>query len=76
MTYAERLPENHGFRIVIRRCEPGTMEADPMVAATALNRSVEACVREIPNQYQWEYKRFRHRPTGEVNPYYPDRLCK
>lgn len=76
MTYAERLPHGKGYRIVIRPCEPDVTAADPLTAATALNRSIEACIREIPVQYQWEYKRFRHRPAGEINPYYPDRLCK
>ena len=26
---------------------------------------VEQCARAIPEQYQWIYKRFRVRPTGE-----------
>lgn len=69
ITYAERLPDAEGFRIVIRECEPGLDDADPVVATGALNASVEQCVREIPAQYQWEYKRMRHRPPGQPNPY-------
>ncbi|WP_165857676.1 lysophospholipid acyltransferase family protein [Marinobacter sp. JSM 1782161] len=76
ITYAERLPDAAGYRIVIRECEPGMAENDPVIAATALNASVERCVRRIPDQYQWEYKRFRHRPTGLPNPYHPGKLCK
>ena len=68
-TYAERLPDAEGFRIVIRESEPGIADPDPVVATTALNKTVEHCVRETPAQYQWEYKRLRHRPEGEVNPY-------
>lgn len=75
MTYAERLAHGTGFRLVIRRCEPGMSDQNPVVATTALNRSVENCVREVPEQYQWEYKRMRHRPPGEINPYNPDRIC-
>ncbi|SFR85394.1 KDO2-lipid IV(A) lauroyltransferase [Marinobacter daqiaonensis] len=75
-TFAERLKDGEGFRIVIRSTEPGIDSADPVEAVTALNLSVENCVREIPEQYQWEYKRFRHRSPGEVNPYNPDKLCK
>lgn len=71
MTVCERLPDAAGFRLLIRTCEPGMSDADPVVATTALNRSVEACVRRAPEQYQWEYKRFRHRPAGEPNPYRP-----
>ncbi|TBW55897.1 lipid A biosynthesis acyltransferase [Marinobacter halodurans] len=69
ITYAERLPDARGFRIVIRECEPGLDDADPVVATRALNASVERCVRRIPAQYQWEYKRMRHRPPGLPNPY-------
>lgn len=75
MTWAERLPGGQGFRIVITSAEPGMGDSDPVLATTALNRSVEACVRRAPEQYQWEYKRLRHRPPGEINPYNPDRVC-
>jgi KDO2-lipid IV(A) lauroyltransferase len=30
-------------------------------ALAALNREVESCLRDCPEQYQWEYKRFRTR---------------
>lgn len=69
LTYAERLPNAEGFRIVIRECEAGMADTDPVIAATALNASVEQAVRAIPEQYQWEYKRMRHRPPGQPNPY-------
>ncbi|MGP4844790.1 lysophospholipid acyltransferase family protein [Marinobacter sp. 1Y8] len=68
-TYAERLPGAQGFRIVIRESEAGIADPDPVIATTALNKTVEQCVRAVPAQYQWEYKRLRHRPEGEVNPY-------
>ncbi|MDO8860330.1 lysophospholipid acyltransferase family protein [Haliea sp. E1-2-M8] len=69
MTWCQRLPDGSGFRLVVRRCAEGMAAPDPVVATSALNRSVEACVREAPEQYQWEYKRFRHRPPGQPNPY-------
>ena len=75
MTYSERLKDGRGFRLVIRECENGISDSDPIIATTALNRSIENVVREIPEQYQWEYKRFRHRVPGEINPYKPDRVC-
>ena len=75
ITYAERLPNAEGFRIVVRRTEPGLGDKDPVAATSAMNRSIEDCVRRIPEQYQWEYKRMRHRPPGEINPYNPDRTC-
>lgn len=74
--FARRLKDGGGFRLVIRECEPGIADPDPVIATTALNKSIEAVVREVPEQYQWEYKRFRHRPTGLPHPYKPGRVCK
>lgn len=75
ITYAERLNNAEGFRIVVRETEPNIDSKDPVQATTALNRSIEHCIRKIPAQYQWEYKRLRHRPPGKINPYNPDRMC-
>ena len=75
MAYAERLDNARGFRIVVRKTEPGLDNKDAVAATTAMNLSIEQCIREIPEQYQWEYKRMRHRPPGEINPYNPDRVC-
>ncbi|MEC7727544.1 MAG: lysophospholipid acyltransferase family protein [Pseudomonadota bacterium] len=75
VTYAERLPDGAGFRMVVEDAAPGNGDDDLVTAATALNQSVEKVVRMSPEQYQWEYKRLRHRPPGEINPYYPDRIC-
>lgn len=75
VTYAERLPDGAGFRMVVEDATPGNGDDDVVAAATALNLSVEKVVRMSPEQYQWEYKRLRHRPPGEINPYYPDRIC-
>ncbi|MBZ0332620.1 lysophospholipid acyltransferase family protein [Marinobacter sp. AL4B] len=76
VAFAERLPQSNGFRIIVEEAAPGNGDADPVVAATALNESVEKVVRMAPEQYQWEYKRLRHRPPGNPNPYYPDKICR
>ncbi len=76
VTYAERLPEGNGFRMVVTEAEPGNGDADIIAGATALNQSVEKVVRMAPEQYQWEYKRLRHRPPGNPNPYYPNKICR
>lgn len=65
ITYAQRLPDAQGFKIVIRKTEPGMESADMIESLTALNRSVEKCIGEVPSQYQWEYKRFRRTAPGE-----------
>lgn len=49
--------------------DPSVADADATSAVTALNKGVEACVRQYPTQYQWTYKRFRIQPDGAPNPY-------
>jgi Kdo2-lipid IVA lauroyltransferase/acyltransferase len=61
---AFRVGRGKGFRIVFRDADPGIYSADLSVSLAALNRSVEAFVRECPQQYQWEYKRFKIQPEG------------
>jgi KDO2-lipid IV(A) lauroyltransferase len=34
------------------------------LALAALNRGVERCIEVAPEQYQWEYKRFKREPEG------------
>jgi KDO2-lipid IV(A) lauroyltransferase len=75
VTYAERLPNGEGFKILVTRAEPGIGAEDTVAGATALNQSVEKVVRMTPEQYQWEYKRMRHRPPGNPNPYKPGQIC-
>jgi len=66
VTYAQRLPDAEGFRIVIREAEPGMDSKDMTESLTALNRSVENCIADVPAQYQWEYKRFRRTAPGQT----------
>lgn len=75
MTFSQRLKDGQGFRLVIRECEQGIADPDPLIATTALNKSIENVVREVPEQYQWEYKRMRHRPPGSPHPYKPGKFC-
>lgn len=65
VVYAERLPRGRGFRLQFAHPPAELGVADPVAAATALNAAVEECVRQLPNQYQWSYKRFKTRPPGE-----------
>lgn len=62
--YAQRLPHNGGFEIRLLPADGEVAHENPQVAARALNRSVERCVLECPEQYQWSYKRFRKQPDG------------
>lgn len=49
--------------------ESSIYEKDIDLAARAVNRLVERSVELAPEQYQWEYKRFRQRPAGEPKIY-------
>lgn len=63
--FAERLPNGEGFNIHFIDADDGIYSKDDVEAVTAMNRTVEALVAMAPEQYQWEYKRFKSRPEGE-----------
>ncbi|HKV64746.1 MAG TPA: lysophospholipid acyltransferase family protein [Rhodanobacteraceae bacterium] len=59
MLFVERLPR--GFRVHFREPPAALRDPDPLVASTAMNTAIEACVRDAFTQYQWNYKRFKAR---------------
>lgn len=63
--FTERLPDGAGYRLHILPAPDGIADPDLATAVAALNAGVEACVRIAPAQYQWQYKRYSKRPTGE-----------
>ena len=65
--FARRVPG--GFNLVF--VEPGSEIAaeSSEVSVTALNGAIEALVNRAPEQYQWEYKRFKRRPEGQPKLY-------
>ena len=67
--YAERLPRGRGFAIHFLPADAGIYEKDMNTSIAALNRMVEQSIRQIPDQYQWGYKRFRSRIEGEKDFY-------
>ena len=60
--YAERTDK--GFKLIFSHADERIYSKDSLEALTGLNASVEACVRQRPEQYQWEYKRFRRQTDG------------
>lgn len=68
--YAQRRSDGDGFDIVFTPADPDIYHSDPVISATAMNKSVERCVLAAPSQYQWEYKRFRSRPDDDPAPLY------
>lgn len=67
--YAQRLPRAAGYHVHFVPAHPDIAHADAHIAARHLNAGVETCVRNVPEQYQWGYKRFKTRPPGEAEFY-------
>jgi KDO2-lipid IV(A) lauroyltransferase len=67
--YAERLPRGRGYdmHFLPAPAAIGTGTLEESVAI--VNQMVEKCARALPEQYQWNYRRFRIRPPGERSPY-------
>ena len=63
MCVALRLPSG-GFKLVFTEADAALYSNDLQQSLSGLNRSVEAVVRVAPDQYQWEYKRFKRQPQG------------
>ncbi len=58
-----------GFRVYYKEVL-GQDSSDPLVAATALNKSLEETIAIAPDQFQWVYPRFKKRQDShEKSPY-------
>ena len=57
MGVAER--DNNGFHLYFTEPHSDIYHADCNSSLRGLNRSIEQCVNKIPQQYQWEYNRFK-----------------
>lgn len=62
--YAKRMADGN-YEVVFKPAKEEVRNADPEASAIALNQSIEACVSDCPEQYQWSYKRFRIQPEGK-----------
>ncbi|HEY9035843.1 MAG TPA: lysophospholipid acyltransferase family protein [Pseudomonadales bacterium] len=69
MAVAWRNHAEGGFDLAFEDAGAELHEADPVAAVTAMNAAVERLVRQHPEQYQWEYKRFKKRPDGQPKVY-------
>jgi len=67
--YAERMPRGKGFHLHFIPANKKISDKNSQIAATGLNADIEKCIRQLPQQYQWSYKRFRNRPEGEKRIY-------
>jgi len=62
--YAKRLEKGQGYNVVFKPLDQINTESieDSVIY---LNDEIEKCVCDIPEQYQWSYKRFRTQPMDE-----------
>ncbi len=67
--YAERLDNGKGWHMHYLEPEPGINSDNLETATAALNATVERCVLQLPEQYMWNYKRFRTLPDGSRRRY-------
>ena len=59
--YGKRLKHGAGYEIVFKpldKINEGSLEN----SVAYLNSEIEKCINDIPEQYQWSYKRFRKQP--------------
>jgi KDO2-lipid IV(A) lauroyltransferase len=68
LTWAERLERGQGYRLHLIELDAGALRCGDVERATrALNLELERVIRQLPRQYLWSYRRFRHRPPGQRN---------
>ncbi len=68
-TAVERLPKGQGYRVHYFSPDDDLYHDDPERSAASLNRSVERCIDVAPDQYMWNYKRFKKTPPGTPSRY-------
>lgn len=66
-TFAQRT--DAGFCLHFVDAPPAIYSKNESESVMAMNDAVANCVALCPEQYQWEYKRFRNRPEGVPDPY-------
>ena len=68
LCFAKRV--SGGFELIFEQPADDIYDADPKIAATAMNTAIEKLISHAPEQYQWDYKRFRATADGSTTPYY------
>lgn len=65
-----RMENSMGFELIFAPAVAGVDDEDVLVAATAMNQSVENCIVQAVSQYHWEYRRFKRQPDNTKNALY------
>ncbi len=67
--YAERYPSSRGYGLHCLPAPEGVDSSNVEEAAASINLGLEACIRQLPEQYLWGYKKFEKHPDGGPSPY-------
>lgn len=67
-SYCKRQPDG-SYELVFCAPDDDIYDADHKTSLAGLNRSVERCIMECPEQYQWSYKRYKYLPNLERRDY-------
>ena len=62
--FAKRDASSKGFKVIVKELDSSFFSEDILESVQTINTAVEDCIREAPEQYQWEYKRFKKQPDG------------
>lgn len=65
------LREKGGWRLHFAPADQAIYSEDQAVSLSAMNAGIESIAGMAPEQYQWEYKRFRAQPEGSPAVYDP-----
>lgn len=66
--YCKRLADDN-FELIVRPADNRIYDSDRDTAMAGLNKTIEDCVTDCPEQYQWEYKRYKYLPNWQVRHY-------
>lgn len=58
-----------GYQVHVNELESGFYSKDSQQSATIMNAAIESIIALHPEQYQWEYKRFKKQPDGNPSLY-------
>lgn len=69
MAAAIRQPKGRGFKVCFFKPDDELLSDELTVSTPALNKMYERIILLEPNQYIWNYKRYKTRPEGEPSVY-------
>ena len=67
--YPVRLGKGKGYKLVIQEALESIPSGDTTKDAAKINLAIDKMVRQLPEQYAWIHRRFKHRPEGESSIY-------